>query len=382
MNLIATMHLLCRNILRQLFRKKGSILLLFVLPVVGLLVPIFMFSSVGAGVIRIGVNDLDQSAISLALTAALSEQSGMSMSETDGLDVEQALAKGTLEVMMDIPAGFGDSLIAGTPLRITIRSVQGASVTGWVTAFTEFYLGSTDLLRTAAQGDADAFKSMFSDFLVHQTEIGVHPISDTTKGMNITWLGLGFLIQFMLINAGRTASLILEERRDRTLARIRVSPVKSEAVVAANVLVNVLVVTVQVLLSLLVLKLVFHVDSGVPLWQMLLLMIPLNVAGVGICLMLVSLAKDLNQLNLLLTIFVYPTCLLSGCFWDVTFMPPMLQQIAWLFPQRWALDGVQRLSGGDSFASVGINILVLAAFSLAFYAVAVFGFSRSDPSRA
>lgn len=370
------------NILRQLFRKKGSILVLFVLPVVGLLVPVMMFSSAGQSTMRVGYVDLDKGAVSQALITSLSGQTDMQVTDASAVNIETALSDSKLDVVLTIPAGFEQSLLAGTPQMIQIQSIQGASMTAWVKAFSNFYLGNVETLRKAAQGDQTQFNILFDSWQAESTKIERIDVKDVNKSLNITYLGMGFLIQFMLVNAGRTASLILDERKNLTLSRMRISPIRANVVISSNVLVNVGVVTLQTLASLIVLRYILNVETGAPIWQLLLLLLPLNIAGVAVCLMLVSLAKDQNQLGTLLTIFVYPTCLLSGCFWDIQMMPPVMQKIAWFLPQRWALDGIIKLFEGQTLMSLMLNIGVLLAFALAFFAVSVFGFSRTNPAKA
>ncbi|KPD00037.1 ABC-2 family transporter protein [Geobacillus sp. BCO2] len=75
-----------------------------------------------------------------------------------------------------------------------------------------------------------------------------------------------------------------------------------------------------------------------------------------------------------------PTCMLAGCFWPVELMPEFLQKAAYFIPQRWALDCLVKLQEGRSFGSLYWHLLILLAFALTFFLLAVYKFSRSQQS--
>ncbi len=367
-----------QNVLRQIVRKKGSFLLLVILPVVCLMVPLSLFSSSKAPSIRVGIDDQDSGVVAARLLAQLKTEPRLKVSLMDADAAKEAVLAGNLDCVLTIPSGWSDGFLKGNAPQLTLSSIKGVAVTAWVKQFAARFAGTSGLLAAAAQGDAAVYDSLFErasrDFVTLVSET----VTDNQTGLNITYLGIGFLVQFMLVNAGRTASLLLEERKNRTLARIRISPVSNASIIGGNVLANLLILALQMTLSLLVLRFGFHVRSGASIPQFLLMLLPLCLTGVGACLMLVSFAKDDSQLNTLMTIFIYPTCLLSGCFWDINLMPAGMQSLARFFPQRWALDGILTMMAGGDTRLVLVNLGVLMAFAAAFFAVALYGFARSD----
>jgi ABC-2 type transport system permease protein len=70
--------------------------------------------------------------------------------------------------------------------------------------------------------------------------------------------------------------------------------------------------------------------------------------------------------------------LLAGCFWPVEIMPKAVQKIADFLPQRWTLDTISKLQQGNHFDTLYLNYLILAAFAVAFFLIAVYKFGRSN----
>jgi len=375
------LHIL-KHVLRQTTRKKGSFLLLVILPVICLMVPVALFSSSKETPVRVGICDLDGGQVAVRLVDQLKSESRLQLSPVDPSDANDAVLSGKLDCVLTIPRGWSAGFLSGGAPKLELTSIRGEAVTIWVKQLAARFAGTSGLLASAAQGDAILFETLYDAAGSHFVSVIRETVTDNVTGLNITYLGIGFLIQFMLVNAGRTAALLLEERKNRTLARIRISPASNAAIIGGNVAANLLILALQMVLSLLALRYLLGINTGASIPQFLLLLLPLCLTGVGACLMLVSLAKNDSQLNTLMTVFIYPTCLLSGCFWDIGMMPEGMQSLARFFPQRWALDGIMSMMAGNPTRTVLVNLGVLMAFAAAFFAIALFGFSRSDASAA
>ncbi len=370
--------LIARNILRQLFRQKGGVIIFIVLPIIGIIVPLMMFGNVKETYIRVGILDLDQGTVSQKLMEDIKTQDRFTISFVEDSQINSAIAGGRLDCALVIPEGFTDSFFKDGTKQLEVISVQGVAVTGWLDSYLNTFLQNQKLLTLGSGNDVQAYNTLYNQFYESTTKVELVGVKNMVNNYSITYLGLGFLIQFLLVGAGRTASLIIREQKERTLSRIRCAPVKGYEFISGNVVVNVGMVTLQTLLTLVLLRYVFHINIGVSVLAMMAVMFPLVMAGVGVNLMLVSFSKNENHFGTLSTLFVYPTCLLSGCFWSIDMMPDYMQKLALFFPQRWALDGIEALMMGQKLSDVLLNIGVISAFALAFFALAIFGFSRKQ----
>lgn len=374
--------LIARNILRQIFRKKGSFLIYIILPIIGIIVPLMMFGNTDDSYIRVGIVNQDKGVVSQKLVEDIKTQNRFTVSEMNEDQVNAFITGSKLDCAIIIPEGFSESFSGKETKTVDLVSIQGISATGWVSSYINTFLQNQKVLYTGSGNDAEAYSKIYDQFTSARTAVENSSVKNKVNGYSITYLGLGFLIQFLLIGAGRTASQIIREQKEKTLSRIRCAPVKSHEFISGNVLVNVGLVSLQTLATLVLLKYAFKIDIGVSIFNLMAVMFPLVIAGVGVNLMLVSIAKNENHFGTLTTLFVYPTCLISGCFWDIEVMPEFMQKIALFLPQRWALDGIEALMEGRGLGDVLINIGVVSAFALAFFAIAVFGFSRKQTTLA
>lgn len=78
---------------------------------------------------------------------------------------------------------------------------------------------------------------------------------------------------------------------------------------------------------------------------------------------------------------IVPTCLLAGCYFPYDIMPKAVQKVADFLPQRWLLDTIAKLQQGIPFSELYLNILILFAFAIAFFLIAIYKFGRNNDAR-
>lgn len=369
--------LISRNILRQLFRSKVNILVYFILPAASILLSMAIFGGGNNYSIRIGIVNKDNGIISAALLKDLKSRDQFTISEIDESQMNDNITANKLDCAFVVPEAFTDRFIAGDTQKIDVVSVQGVSATGWTDNYLYLFLSNMERLVIGSGGDKAMFSQMLDKFVSSPTGIEQISLKNVVNGKNITLFGIGFMIQFLLLGSGRTAALILKERQEKTLARIRCAPVKGYQFISSNVLINLVMITLQTVVALVLLNAFLNVDTGVSIINLLIVLFPLLVASIGLTLMLASFAKTERHLGTILTIVIYPTCMIAGCFWDGSSMPVLMQKIAMFTPQKWAIDGIRSLIAGNTLNDIALNILVMFAFAIAFFAIAIYGFNRN-----
>jgi ABC-2 type transport system permease protein len=80
-------------------------------------------------------------------------------------------------------------------------------------------------------------------------------------------------------------------------------------------------------------------------------------------------------------VVIVPTCLLAGCYFPYDIMPKTVQKIANFLPQRWLMDTISKLQQGIPFSELYLNILILFAFAIAFFLIAIYKFGRNNDAR-
>ena len=135
---------------------------------------------------------------------------------------------------------------------------------------------------------------------------------------------------------------------------------------------------VQIFITLIFMSKVFHIQIGFSLWKMFIVLILFGLISVGLSLAIVAFSKSSAGAGALENLIIVPTCLLSGCFFPVDIMPDAVRKIADFMPQRWLLDTITKLQDGKLFSHLFMNYLILIAFAVAFFFIAVYKFSRQN----
>lgn len=370
--------LLALNILKIAFRKKGNIIVFFVVPIMGLLFSMAAYATTGAAPLKIGVCDQDKSSMAGDLVKALSKEEKYIVTIVGAKEIENKLTAGKVDCVIVIPQGFADGIYNNRPKQLEVVSIKGEAATSWVKNYLNIYSRNLLDIAVASGWKQEIFKQIYDNFQQEKLSLKVNKVQDRTKSMGMTSQSIGFLIMFMMIGAINTAEMILKEKSNRTYYRICAATVNGRTYVLGNVLANLTLVVIQVFLVLFLMTKVFGIETYIPFQQLFLILVFFGLVAIGLGLMIVAFSTDSKQANTLQLIIVTPTCLLAGCFWPIEIMPKTAQRIADFLPQRWVLDTVQKLQAGDSFSQVLPSISIILAFALLFFLIAAYRFGRND----
>lgn len=155
------------------------------------------------------------------------------------------------------------------------------------------------------------------------------------------------------------------------------TPTPIPVIVAGEGLGRFLIAIVQGLYIVAVSSLVFGVTWGDPLAAGLIVIL-FGVVAAAFALLVGAIASNADQAGSLGVFLGMALGALGGCMVPITFMPPVMQQLARLLPHSWALEGLQSLvRDGGGVASVLPNLAVLATYGVVVFALAAWRFRRS-----
>ncbi len=381
--------LLAINTLKQTARKKGTLIILLVLPVIGVLVAMAAYGSIGSSSVTLGVVDQDHSNVTGDLVKSLDQEGQFKILSLDEQDIETYLTAGKVDSVLIIPQGFAESITNGSITNGTgdikenlaaprLVSIKGEAATAWVQNYTNLYLQNLQDLSQAAGGNGEVFEALYHKYQEKNVALTVNKVQDQTKSKGMTTQSIGFLIMFMMLGAGTTADMILKEKRNRTYYRICAAPVSPRTYVLGNVMANLFLVLIQIILTLFLMSKVLRIETFVPLPELFLILMLFGLVAIGLGLIIVAFANDSVQAGTLQTLIITPTCMLSGCFWPLAIMPKSVQRIAEFLPQTWAIAAIEKLQAGSAFSQVGINLAIILAFALAFFLIAAYRFGKNN----
>lgn len=369
------------NTLKITFRKKASYIIFFVLPIIGILFSMVAYSNTGTESLKLGVYDQDQSLIAGDMLNNLRQQENFKIIPVQETDIENQITSGKIDCVLIIPKGFAESIAKKNFMPLEISSIKGEAATAWIQSYTNVYVQNLRDIAEAAAGNQETFNRIYSNFKQEKISLKVNRVEDQIKSKGMTSQSIGFLIMFMMIGAGNAAEMILREKRDRTYYRICSAPVSSRTYILGNVLANMLIVTLQILLTLLILTTIFHIKTYIPFQQLFVILVLFGFVAIGLGLLIVAFSSNSVQAGTMQTLIITPTSMLSGCFWPLGIMPKAIQRIADFLPQTWVIRAIQKLQEGVSFEQVLINLAIILAFALVFFLVAAYRFGRNDDVR-
>ena len=368
--------------LRTTLRKRSSLLLYFGLPVAGILLSTILYNSNGTSPLRVGVVNGDgQQSVASGTIEFLKGLDHMALVEVTETELQKELAANSLDSGIVLGAGYSQSVLEGKPDHVTIQSLKGAQVTAYVKSMLKGYIDNVAAIGTISSGDTAKFNKLYSSYKGAAFKLTSESVQDTGNVKNMSYQSIGFLIMFMMTSAINLSELILKNRENRTYFRVLSSPVHSRTYVFSNIIVNLCIMLAQIVVTLFCMRVVFGIDPGIPMAEMLGLMVLFALVSVSLSLAVVSFSKTTAAAGALQNLIVTPTCLLSGCFFPIGVMPESIRRIADFLPQNWVLQSITKLQSGDSLSSIGFNLVILLAFAVVFFLIASYMFGRNNDTR-
>lgn len=379
---MSEMMWLIRKTLKDTFRSKRSWFVYIGLPIIGILISMLIYSSVRTSTIQVGViNEDGNHPITVDTIRFMEGLSHVKVTVTDEKTLQSDLAEGRLDTGIIFKQGFADSVRNGQPGHLDMVSVKGIQVTAYLKAMLQSYIGNIAAIGKEAKGDEAAFSSIYAAYSQRNFTLQEKAMPNTSTTKAMTYQSIGLLISFMMFSAVNMSEIILKEKENRTFLRLLSSPMSARMYVISNVVVNMSLMLVQIVMTLFLMKNVFHIDSGIPYGQLIPALLLFALAAVALSLLIVAFAKSTSGAGALQNLIITPSCLLAGCYFPMDIMPDTVRKISNFLPQHWLLDMINKLQQGQTLSSLTMNMAILLGFAVVFALVAIYRFGRNNDSR-
>lgn len=351
-----------RNVVRASFRNRVA--LIFTIGLALFLMVIFGLAFGGSGAsVRIGVVDLDGSALSQRYAATLEQTPGLTV-ETGGLEGERdRLRKDKVSLVAVIRPGLG-AAAGGTAASIdqlvNADQVQQASIAvnvlGSVTARfarDNHLAGSPGVLLAAPQ-------------------------SVSTNNVSELDFFVPAMMAYVVVQSGINfvAITLVDQRQRRVLRRFLATPLRPVQILGGNIAGAAVTVVLQVIVLVLAGTVLFRAHlHGSPLLAALLVLLG-TATFVSIGFLLCSAARTSESARGLATMVALPMLFLSGVFIPLDAFPQAMQDAVHALPLTYLTESLHSvLNDGDGLtATVGVDMAVLAAWAVVCFALAAWRF--------
>jgi len=182
---------------------------------------------------------------------------------------------------------------------------------------------------------------------------------------------------YLIFTANEGAWDMLEERRQRTLARIMTTPTSRLTVMAGKFLGTLAITALQFAIIILLTRLLYHVQWSTSLPALLLMAGASVLAAAGLSTVVAALVKSGDQQGALGPAVALIYSLLGGSMWPVYVMPAWLNTASRLTFTRWAIDGFTALMLGGGLSSVLLPAGVCLGMAVVFVAVSAVALGRN-----
>jgi ABC-2 type transport system permease protein len=364
------------------FKSYLNLFLYFVFPVMAILLATLVQGGSGETELRMGIVNQDGGkAITKSVMDLVGRQESMVVSEIEELEIKELIAAGELDAAIILPAGFAQSLIVGKPANVQIVSIKGAQVTGHVKATLDQYMTNMASIGRMAEGSEATFNALYEKIQKTGFELSAKKVEDQSVNYNKTNQSIGYLLILMLVSAASLSGILIKERENRTYYRLLSSPINPRTYVLSNIIVNLTMMMLQIAVTLLIMIYIFRIDPGIPYWSMFLILMLFALVSIGLSLAIVAFSSSSSAASGIQNMILIPSSLLAGCLFPIALMPATMQQLAHFLPQYWLLDTFSHLQQGVSMGELILNLIILVAFAVALFLIAVYKFGRNNDIR-
>jgi ABC-2 type transport system permease protein len=301
-----------------------------------------------------------------------------------------------------VPPGYGEQVLAAeekAPPRPTVIVIQdsssGNTALNGVQVAVARLVGAGQAARLSAQafeargGTAD--REFMEEAWARAIEAWADPpltVAETQPGVaagaeeesdfepsNSAHSSAGIMVQFAMAGLIGAAEILVMERKTGALRRLLTTPISRIEIILGHSLAMYLMILLQLAILVAFGQLALGVDyMRVPLATLLLVAFTaLWSASLG--LLIGVFARTEEQVAMLAIVLMLVLAGLGGAWMPLEFTGKAFQTIGHLTPTAWAIDGFENIvMRGLGLESVWLPVAILGAYTVAFFAVAVWRF--------
>jgi ABC-2 type transport system permease protein len=390
--------------LRQITRDRKSFLFLLVMPIVFTLLFGFAFggNSTADPRLPVGLADDDGSELSQQLSAMIASSEVVRIEEhgREPAELAQQVADEAISAAIIIPSGFGESLLEGETLPVTI---VGGGQTGftvesevqkWAARLQNAVLAANLSLKTAeaqelldSAGRQTYWETAFAGALAawesppvliredESSALAEEARETDTNYSVFAQSSPGMMAQFAIAGLIGAAGILVVEKKTKSVQRLLTTNMSKGQILAGHFL----AMFAMIFLQLTVLILFGQIFLGLPyLGQPLATFLlttatALFTASLGMLIGTVS--KSEEQVVILSLVPMFVLSALGGAWVPLEFTPQSFQRIAFLTPVAWVMDGYKDiLVRGQGLEGISLALLALLIYTAVLIILAVWRF--------
>lgn len=396
--------------LQQTLRDKRAFLFIIAMPVVFTFFMGFAYRSMAQAPdprLPLGLADQDPDGeLSIALSARLALVEGFRIEPISAEQAESAVRSGKLAAVLVVPTDFTQAILAGrkSQLKLVVDpfSNQGQTVMELARPVVMHLYSSIEIAEmsveavgslasynneaarqdeksTAFQAAWNAWAAASTDGLVIEkvTEVQQETDAKPFGGNPYNQASPGILVMFTLFGLITSATLLVQERKSRTLQRMMTTSLRTWEILAGHLLAMFALVLLQSLLLIVFGQLALGVEYLRQPFGVLLVMISLAAWASALGLLIGTIAKGDEQVIIIAMISMFLLSALGGTWFPLEGAGRAFAAVGQLTPTAWAMTGFQNLLvRGLSLESTLLPSTIQLAYALGLFALAAWQFRK------
>lgn len=393
--------------LSQVFRDKRSLMFLVAMPII---FTFFMGFAYKSGKdndanrdtrIPLGwVNNDPSGYVARQLFEMLSNSDSVRLVELTADAVDESIRKGEVAGALIVPSGYSEQASAGNEAQLSliadISSAQGQSLFQLVRTSVTKLMSAVEIARLSADlvgkpNDASELNESFASASRAWSEADSAALVKVEMVMEESFLGdwygdnpynqasPGILVQFAIMGLVASGQILVQERKMRTLQRLMSTAMRPWEIVAGHTLAMFAVVFLQIALLVVFGQLALSVDYLREPLGTLLVSVALSLWVAAMGLLIGTVVKDDSQVVLFALMAMFIFSALGGTWFPLEVASGAFAAIGKVMPSAWAMTGYQNiLMRGLGLESAWMPTLILLAYALGFFVLAVWRFRKMD----
>jgi len=380
----------------QILRDRKTFLFLLIMPIGFTLLFGLAFGGSGKATdarLPVGILDQDVSALTTDLKSLLATSTVIRLDETPGrseADLERLVGNSKLAAALVIPAGYSQSVRDGSPIKMGFYA--DPSQTSTATVESELLVVSNRLasavrianITVKITNDPAAFDPALAAALTAwqnppiQVSVtsGISSKPQNQNIMSMAHSSPGMMIQFALAGLLTCATVIVNERKTRSLQRLLTTATSRFQILFGHYLAIFTMIFFQFLI-LITFGQVLHVDYlRLPLATLLVAAVTaICIAALGLLIGVMAKSEEQAIIFALIPMFILSG--LGGAWVPLEYTGSTFQTIGHVSPVAWAMDGFKNIvARGLGFNSVLLPVAALAGYAVLFFMLAVWRFRK------
>lgn len=361
---------------RQIMRNKAMLPIIFILPLIQLLI-LSNAATFEVKNISFSYVDNDKSSASRTLIDKFHASTYFNVQKDFSSKrlADQALEKGEVEVVLEIPRHFEKNLVKdkNADLAVYINAIDGAKA-GVENVYISQIIGDYNqhILLNAYQQDAQ-----------HLRPVNIETIPSFWYNNTLnykTYMVPGILVLLVtMLSLFLSGMNIVREKEIGTLEQINVTPIKKHQFIIGKLfpfwVLGILILTIGLLVS----KFIFDVPiiGNIALIYLFSAVYLLVILGMGL---LISNYTDTQQQAMFIAwFFVVIFILMSGLFTPIESMPEWAQNTTLLNPIRYFVEVIRMVMlKGSGFSDISRQFIIISAYAVLMNTWAVLSYKKTN----